>query len=273
MKRTILVGAALAATIAVVPAQGQTISLSTVLSHTRAANVALTRAVSAFNAHAYGKGSRALARNRSQIGLAVAQTAKLIQAAGDPASRLAAAKAVVAIAKQEGADQRALAAAERQLRRGGLLQDRTAAAVSVDTRRAANAVAKLQALMPLLPAHAQAGIATAFSRVTAAHRAAVAQLARDTTTPSVGRIAKNQAAADIEADVKGQAHAVALLSALVSSLPPSAQNGIQTAIAALQHNLAAQAARLTVTKPNAPRRLRPTIARAIAIATNAGGGH
>jgi hypothetical protein len=67
-------------------------------------------------------------------------------------------------------------------------------------------------------------------------------------TPSVGRIAKNQAAVDIEADVTGQSHAVAMLNTLVSSLPPSAQNGIQTAIAAIQHNLAAQAARLTATK-------------------------
>jgi hypothetical protein len=100
----------------------------------------------------------------------------------------------------------------------------------------------------------------------------VAQLARDTTSPSIGRIAKNQAAADIEADVTGQAHAVAMLNALVSSLPPSAQNGIQTAIAAIQHNLAAQAARLTATKPHAPRRLRPTIASAIAIAKRAATG-
>jgi hypothetical protein len=124
-----------------------------------------------------------------------------------------------------------------------------------------------------MPAHAQAGLATALARVTAAHTGSVAQLARDTTTRTVGTIAKTQAAADIEADVTGQAHAVTLLSALVSSLPPNAQNGIQTAIAALQHNLAAQAARLTATKPNAPRRLRPTIARAITIATNASGGH
>jgi hypothetical protein len=272
MKRTILVGAALLAAIGVAPAQGQPISLSTVLSHTRAANMALTRAVAAFNAHVSGAGSQALAKNRSQIGLAVSQTAHLIQTANDPASRLAAAKAVVAVAKQEGTDQRALAAAQRQLRRGGLLQDRTAAAVNADTQRAANAVAKLQALMPLLPAHAQAGLANAFSRVTAAHRNAVAQLARDTTSPSIGRIAKNQAAADIEADVTGQAHAVAMLNALVSSLPPSAQNGIQTAIAAIQHNLAAQAARLTATKPHAPRRLRPTIASAIAIAKRAATG-
>jgi hypothetical protein len=269
MKRTILVAAAVAGTIGVVPAQGQTISLSTVLSHTRAANMALTRAVAAFNAHAYGAGSQALAKNRSQIGLAVSQTARLIQAANDPASRLAAAKAVVAVAKQEGADQRALAAAERLLPRGGLLQDRAAAAVNADTHRAANAVAKLQALMPLLPTHAQAGIANAFSHVTATHRGAVAQLARDTTTPSVGRIAKNQAAADIEADVTGQAHALTMLNALVSSLPPSAQQGIQTAIAAIQHNLAAEAARLTATKPHAPRRLRPTIAKAAAIAKSA----
>jgi hypothetical protein len=269
MKRTILVAAAVAGTIGVVPAQGQTISLSTVLSHTRAANMALTRAVAAFNAHAYGAGSQALAKNRSQIGLAVSQTAHLIQAANDPASRLAAAKAVVAVAKQEGADQRALAAAERQLPRGGLLQDRSAAAVNADTHRAANAVAKLQALMPLLPAHAQAGIANAFSHVTTTHRSAVAQLARDTTTPSVGRIAKSQAAADIEADVTGQAHALTMLNALVLSLPPSAQQGIQTAIAAIQHNLAAEAARLTATKPHAPRRLRPTIAKAAAIAKSA----
>jgi hypothetical protein len=272
MKRRILVAAAIAATIGVVPAQAQTISLSTVLAHTRAANMALTHAAEAFNAHAYGAGSQALAKNRSQIGLAVSQTAHLIQAANDPTSRLAAAKAVIAVAKQEGADQRALAAAERQLRRGGLLQLRTAAAVNTDTHRGANAVAKLQALMPLLSAQAQAGLAKAFSNVTATHRSAVAQLARDTTTPSVGRIAKTQAAADIAADVTGQAHAVAMLNAIASSLPPSAQNGIQTAIAALQHNLAAEAARLTATKPHAPQRLRPTITNAIAIAKKAAHG-
>jgi hypothetical protein len=60
-----------------------------------------------------------------------------------------------------------------------------------------------------------------------------------------------------------------MLNAIASSLPPSAQNGIQTAIAALRHNLAAEAARLTATKPHAPRRLRPTIARAAAIAKGA----
>lgn len=272
MKRTMLVGAAVVATIGAGPAQGQTISLSTVLSHTRAANIALARAVSAFNAHAYGRGSRALARNRSQIGLAVSQTAHMIQAANDPASRLAAAKAVVAIAKQEGIDQRALAAAERQLHRGGLLQDRAAAAVNADAHRTVNAVAKLQALMPLLPAHAQTGLATAFSRLTMTHRKAVAQLARDTTTPNVGRIAKSQAAADIQANVTGEAHAVSMLTALASALPTSAQTGIRTAIAAIQHNLVAQAARLTATKPHAPRRLRPTLANAIAIARNAANG-
>jgi hypothetical protein len=266
MKRRILVGAAVAVTIGAAPLQGNAISLSTVLSHTRAASIALAHAVSAFNAHANGRGSQALAKTRSQIGLAVSQTAHLIQAANDPASRLAAAKAVVAIAGQEGADQRALATAERRLRRGGLLQRRTAAAVNTDAHRTVTAVAKLRALMPLLPAHAQSGRATAFARVTTIHRAAVAQLAADTTTPSVGRIAKTQAAADIKADVTGEAHAVSLLNALLRSLPPSAQTGIQTAIAAIQHNLAAQAARLTATKPHAPRRLRPTIVDAIAVA-------
>lgn len=57
--------------------------------------------MAAFNAGADGRGSQALVKNRSQIGLAVSQTAHLIQAANDPASRLAAAKAVVAVAKQE----------------------------------------------------------------------------------------------------------------------------------------------------------------------------
>ena len=69
------------------------------------------------------------------------------------------------------------------------------------------------------------------------------QLGKDVTSSRVGATAKAIAAADLEADVHGQAHAVNLLQALMPLLPAQAQSGLQTSLDAIGQSLdAAQAA-------------------------------
>ena len=139
-------------------------SLSTVLSHTHAANIALQTAVSEFDAHALGAGSRAFKTNRNQLGIAVMQTAQLIQAATTPAARLVAAKAVVAIARQAGRDETAFAKVARVLRRGGMLQLAVIRAAARDTARTTTAVSHLTELLSQVPAAALPGRDLLFGR-------------------------------------------------------------------------------------------------------------
>ncbi len=245
------------------PAQAQTPSLSTVLAHTHAANTALQRAVANFNAHALGAGRVAFKSNRNQMGIAVSQTARLIRDADTPAARLAAAKALVAVARQSGTDERALARVDRVLPKDTRLQRRVIRAAAVDTVRATNAIDRLNALLPTLPATGQAGVTNAVARLTLSHQRTVAQLAADVTSHRVGAAAKAIAAADLAADIRGQRHAINLLQAIAPLLPAAAQEGIAHALASIAASLDAQAARLDKARAHAPAALRPDIRVAI----------
>ncbi len=266
MKRTIIGLCAIASLALASPAQAATPSLSTVLSHTHAADVALNRAVSEFNAHALGAGRVDFKANRNQMGVAVSQTAKLIQDAQTPAQRLAAAKAVVAIATQATADERALARVDRVLPKGSRLQNAVIHAGAVDTLRTTTAVDRLTALLPTLPETARPHLAAALAKLTLTHREAIVQLGADVTSHNVGRTAKAVAAVDIAADVTGQRHAINLLEAIKPLLPAAAQTGITTALSAIASSLDAQAVTLAKVRGHAPIRLRPTITHAIRLA-------
>lgn len=240
-------------------------SLSTVLAHTRAADRALDRAVAAFEAHALAAGRSDFAANRRQIGQAVAEKAKLIQAADTPAERLAAAKAVVAVARQALADELALARAARVLRKGSTLQLAVVRAAAKDTARS-HALAVLQELLASAPNSAQAGLANAVARLTQAHGPAVGQLGNVVTSRAVGMTAKAAAAAALLADVRGQARAINLLEALKPLLPAAAQTGLETALAAIAGSLDRQANALAAVEAHAPAALKAKIAAAIAAA-------
>jgi hypothetical protein len=237
-------------------------SLAGVLSHTRAADRALERAVTAFDKHAYAAGRHDLEANRAQMGKAVAAKAKLIREASDRAERLAAAKAVVAVARQATIDEAELARAARDLRRGSKLQRRVLAAVSRDTARA-QALAVLEDLLASLPDKAQAGVSNAVARLTLSHGRAVRQLGKDVTSASIGKTAKGMAAADLAADVHGQAHAVDLLQALMPLLPAPAQAGLQTALDAIARSLQREANALAAVEAHAPATLQDKITAAI----------
>jgi hypothetical protein len=269
MRKLTIVACGVAGLVAAAPSQAAAPSLSTVLAHTRAANVALDRAVSEFNAHALGKGKVDLAANRRQIGLAVSQAAQLIGDASTPADRLAAARAVAAIAKQTGTDERALAKVDRALPEHIRLQRRVIHAAAVDTVRTTTALDQLNALLASVPAPAQPGLATAVGKLTLTHGHAVAQLSADVTSHHVGAIAKATAATDLAADVKAQHHAINLLQAIAPLLPAQAQNGIATALAAIADSLDAQATRMAHARAHAPAALRPAIRVAIARARRA----
>jgi hypothetical protein len=237
-----------------------------VLSHTRAADVALDRAVSEFNAHALGAGRVDLTVNRNQMGIAVSQTATLIKNAQTPAQRLAAARAVVAVATQASVDERGLAKVDRVLPKGRRLQRAVIHAAAVDTARTTVAVNRLNALLPTVPAVARPGLTSAIARLTLTHRAAVAQLGADVTSHNVGAVAKAIAAADIAADVTGQQHAINLIQAISPLLPAAAQDGMAAALAAIASSLDAEAVTLARVRANAPLVLRPRITHAIALA-------
>ena len=240
-------------------------SLSTVLAHTRAADRALDRAVAAFEAHALAAGRSDFAANRRQIGQAVAEKAKLIQAADNAAERLAAAKAVVAVARQALADELALARAARVLRKGSTLQLAVVRAAAKDTARS-HALAVLQELLASAPDSAQTGLTNAVARLTQAHGPAVVQLGRDVTSRAVGMTAKAAAAAALLADVRGQARAINLLEALKPLLPEAAQTGLERALAAIAGSLDRQANALAAVEAHAPAALKAKIAAAIAAA-------
>jgi hypothetical protein len=262
-KTAIGVCAATTFVLAVAPAQAATPSLSTVLSHTHAANVALTRAVAAFDAHALTRGSHRLKTNRNQIGLAVSQTAQLIQQASTPAERLAAAKAVVAVARHTTTDEMALAKVDRVLPKHSRLQRRVIHATAVDTARTTTAIDQLNALLSTLPTSGQQGVAKAIGHVTLEHGSAVRQLTADVTSHGVGATAKATAAADLGADIKGQHHAINLLQAIMPLLPAAGQQGVTTALTAIAASLDRQASRIAHARPDAPRKLRPLLTIAV----------
>jgi hypothetical protein len=266
MKRITIGIVLMAALMSASPAQAATPSLATVLSHTRAADVALDRAVSEFNAHALGAGRVDLTVNRNQMGIAVSQTATLIKNAQTPAQRLAAARAVVAVATQASVDERGLAKVDRVLPKGRRLQRAVIHAAAVDTARTTVAVNRLNALLPTVPAVARPGLTSAIARLTLTHRAAVAQLGADVTSHNVGAVAKAIAAADIAADVTGQQHAINLIQAISPLLPAAAQDGMAAALAAIASSLDAQAVTLARVRADAPLVLRPMITHAIALA-------
>jgi hypothetical protein len=266
MKRTIVCLCTVVSLALASPAQAATPSLSTVLSHTHAADVALNRAVSEFNAHALGAGKVDFKTNRNQMGIAVSQTAKLIQVAQTPAQRLAAARAVVAVAAQTTADERAFARVDRVLPKGGRLQNVAIHAAAVDTVRTTTAIDRLNTLLPTVPAVARPGLTAALTQLTLTHRRALTQLGADVTSSNVGAIAKAVAAADIAADITGQRHAVNLLQAIKPLLPIAAQEGITTALDAIASSLDAQAVALSQVRTHAPIALRPTIRHAVILA-------
>jgi hypothetical protein len=144
------------------PGRIQPPSLATVLDHTRAADRALERALAEWDAHALGAARSDFATNRAQMGKAVAEKAQLIKDATTPGERLAAAKAVAAVARQATVDEKAFAKVARDLRRGSKLQRRVLRAGSVDTARA-NALAVLNDLLASLPDAAQTHVANARS--------------------------------------------------------------------------------------------------------------
>jgi hypothetical protein len=240
-------------------------SLSTVLAHTRAADRALERAVAEFNAHALAAGRSDFGKNRRQIGQAVAEKAKLIQAATTPAERLAAAKAVVAVARQSLVNELALARVARVLPKGSRIQLAVLRAAAQDTARS-SALAVLNELLASAPDRAQSGIANAVTQLTRAHGPAVAQLGRDVTSRAVGMTAKAVAATAIGTDVRGQARAINLLEALKPLLPEAAQSGLETALAAIAESLDRQANALAAVEAHAPAALKEKIAAAIAAA-------
>lgn len=114
------------------------------------ADRALERALAEWDAHALGAARSDFATNRAEMGKAVAEKAQLIKDATTPAERLAAAKAVVAIARQATVDETAFAKVALDLRRGSKLQRRVLRAASVDTARA-KALAVLNDLLGSLP--------------------------------------------------------------------------------------------------------------------------
>lgn len=240
-------------------------SLSTVLAHTRAADRALERAVAEFDAHAFAAGRSDFGKNRRQIGQAVEEKAKLIREATSPAERLAAARAVVAVARQAVVDERALARVARVLPKGSRLQLAVLRAAARDTARS-NALAVLTELLGSAPDRAQAGVANAVARLTLEHRRAAAQLAGDVTARSVGMAAKRVAASTLVMDVRGRARAINVLQALKPLLPQAAQDGLDSALGAIADSLDRQASALAAVEAHAPAALRDKIAAAITAA-------
>jgi hypothetical protein len=267
VKRAIPVLAVVVASLAAAPSAlaHSAPSLSTVLSHTRAADAALDRAVTNFNAHAFGAGRNAFAQNRSAFGKAVAERAELVRNASTPAQRLAAARAVVAVAKQGGANERALAKVARVLPRGSDLQVAVVRAAGKDAARSV-AVARLTELLATVPDAAKEGLMTALANVTRAHGPAVAQLGRDVASSAVGSKAKAAAASALNADIAGQAAAIDVLEAIKPELPQSSQEGIDTALGAIADSLDAQAAALAAVQEHAPEARRSQIEAAITAA-------
>ena len=197
------------------------------------------------------------------MGKAVAEKAALIRDASTPAERLAAAKAVVAVAKQAGVDATAFARVARALPRGSQLQLAVVRAAAADAARS-TAVAKLTELLASAPDAAQAGLTKALARLSLSHGPTVTQLGRDVTSRSVGSAAKAAAAAAISTDVSGQARAINVIQALQPLLPTQAQNGIATALAAIAKSLEGQSHALAAVQAHAPAALRPRIEAAIA---------
>ena len=258
---------ALCVATAFAPAAGAqaTPSLADVLSHTRAADRALERALAEWDAHALGAARSDFAANRSQMGKAVAEKAQLIQDATTPADRRAAAKAVVAVARQAVTDEAALAKAARDLRRGSHMQRKVLRAAAQDTARS-NALGVLNGQLASLPNAVRTHIANAVGKLTLSHKEAIRQLGKDVTSSSVGMAAKGIAASDLAADAHGQAHAVNLLQALMPLLPAAAQSGLQTALDAIGQSLDHQANALAAVQAHAPAALKDKIAAAIAAA-------
>ena len=227
-------------------------SLSSVLSHTKAADVALEKAVTNFEERAFKKGKAALQTNRSETRSAVAEAAQLLAESDTTADRREAAQALVAVAKQAGDNERALATVIDEPARGSALQGRIAGAAGTDAGRVETAIVRLQELATTLPVNAQKGIATALENVALERESAGQALTRQLQRSNVGSSAKAAVLQALESDVQGQSLAIDVLEAIRASLPAEAQQGIDAALTKIASSLDRQADRFDNASDNVP---------------------
>lgn len=252
MRRVGIMATALSVMVAAPAAAHSAPALSSVLAHTRAADKALEKAVAAYDEHAFKKGNASYRENRSQMRAAVAETAQLIGDADTPEERREAAKAVVAVAKQSGDNERSFAANVRDTKRGSKAEDNVSDGVEKDAGRMETAFVQLQALATTVPAPAQEGIAKAAAEVALERNSAGRDIVAALKSSGVSRDAKESLVDGLDNDIDGQAHAVDLLQALKTTAPAQAQNGLDTALTAIAGSLDRQARRFGNASDNVP---------------------
>jgi len=262
-----LLGAALAAgVLAGVPAvagASPSTAAATVALHTDRADAALARAAALFRGGDDAQALRAVAGARVNMGRAVSAAARLLREAETPAERVAAARALRALATQQDDNVPALLA---MLPSAGPRADvRLARVALADVNGRERAIAKLNGLLAGgLPAAARTGVTRAIAalsteRAPEVTRAAAALADDDTPAAAAQRLSQL-----VDRSLRGQARAAATITVLIGRLPEAARPGLERALRAIAGEQAASAARLAGLSDRMPERVRAFVARIVA---------
>lgn len=242
-------------------------AVETVAAHTDRADVALTRATALFAAGKDTKAVAAFSRSRAETAAAVAAAAKLVHTAKTGAERAAAAKALRLVATQQ-AEQipitvKLLAPA------GPAAENAIAKAALADTTGRDKAIGVLNALLAKgMPDGAKAGIARALVALSTDRQDEVKVETDAAASPEVSPAAVATLVKSIDAGLKGQARAVAILTTLKAQLPAAATKGIDHAIAAIAREQKGAATALAAASPDLPAPVRESVAEIVADATD-----
>lgn len=227
------------------------VAVSTVTAHTDRADAALARASALFAAGKDAKATVAFAQSRAQTRAAVAAAAKLVHTAKTPAERAAAARALRAVATAQDAQipdvvkllGPAKPAAESPI----------AAAALADTRGRDKAIGILNALLTEgVPSGARAGIGRAIAALSIDRSAEVSAEATVAAGADVSPRTAATLAKVIDANLRGQARATAILTTLKGRLPAAAAAGLDRALVAVATEQGEASATLRTAAPGMP---------------------
>jgi hypothetical protein len=247
-------GACLAAALVTLPAIAAADpgnALLTVRSHTRAADTALTRAVTLFAAGRPDEATSAFQRSRADLGQAVAKAAALLRTAATPEARVDAARALVLVATQQTRDVRLLIRATGPAE--GAVETRAAGAALSDVRGRDRALGQLRDLLArgVTPA-AEHGLARAIVALSTARGKEAAAAAGALAGGRLGSAGASALAKTVGASLTGHSHATAVIEDLLQRLPDAAQAGLGRALVAIGADQSDSAQSVSALVPQMP---------------------
>lgn len=245
------------------------VSVGSVTAHTTRADAALDRAETLFGASRDTQATSSFRASRKELGRAAAGAAKLLRQADTPAERAAAARALraVAAARDENVERLTELLGEAE----GAAERAIAAATLADTRGRDRAIAKLRSLERRgVSAKAAVGIGRAIAALSTDRDDEVAAGAEALADTEISAASKATLATAIDANLRGQVRAAAILQVLMTRLPAAAHAGLARAYSRVAAEQEAGSIALADAGDRIPEAVRPIVERAATRAAEGG---